>query len=390
MINFQNTHIAFESKSDVDLRRAQLLFGTINRPWLVQVGKVLANIAGFIHFPVAWAVKPTIYRHFVGGETLEECDAVTKHLMKYRVYSVLDNSVEGGGTEENIRKNFDEAIRSIEYARINPAVAYAVFKPTAFINAALLEKVSSKTAPLTGEEQTLFDAYRNRFEALCRRAYDLDVRILVDAESYCFQDAIDELTDAMMRKYNRQRAIVFTTFQMYRHDRMSYLSRLYDDALANDYRIGMKFVRGAYMEKERARAHKMGYHDPICPDKPATDANFNNGLRYTVEHIDRFEIFCGTHNEESCRLLADLMAEKGLPKDDSRIFFAQLYGMSDNLSFNLAHEGYNACKYVPYAPVNDVLPYLIRRAEENTSIAGQTSRELTLIASEIARRKNRG
>jgi len=387
MIDFKNTQIAFESKTNADLRRAKILFSCMQRGWLVQTGKFLAEFASAIHFPIAWALKPTIYRQFVGGENLEECVPVAEKLAKSGVYSIFDNSVEGGGSEAALKANFDEAIRSIIFAKEQKNVAYAVFKPTGFAPANLLEKASAGEK-LTEDEQKIYQKFITRFEALCEKAYEMDIRILVDAENYCYQNELDRLTEEMMRKYNKTRAIVFATLQMYRHDRMKYLEFLYDDAVKNDYIVGMKFVRGAYMERERARAKKMGYLDPICPTKEATDENYDNGLRYTIEHIDKFEVFNGTHNEKSSLLLTELQEKHNIKPDDSRIFYSQLYGMSDNLSYNLSKAGYNVAKYVPYAPVKDVLPYLIRRAEENTSIAGQTSREMELINTEVKRRKS--
>lgn len=388
MTDFRNTRIAFESKSSKDLRRARILFTAIRHTWIVKLGKILVFIAEKLHIPVGWALKPTIYKHFVGGETLQECTPLAQQLMKYNVRSIFDYSAEGGGKVDDIQNTFNEFIKSIEYAKGNSSVAYAVFKPTALTTDELLEKASSK-AHLTTDEQMQYNEFKQRFEQLCRRAYDCDVRILVDAEDYCFQDAIDEFTDIMMRKFNKQRAIVFTTFQMYRHDRIPYLEKLYKDASENDYIVGMKFVRGAYMEKERERAKQLGYSDPICQTKQETDDNYNNALRYVIEHIEKFEVFAGTHNEESNRVLADLVDSHGIARNDSRIFFSQLYGMSDNLSYNLAHAGYNVAKYIPYAPVKKVLPYLIRRAEENTAIAGQTARELELIKTEFKRRKEK-
>ena len=387
MIDFKNTQIAFESKTNADLKRAKILFSCMQRSWLVQTGKYLAEFASAIHFPIAWALKPTIYRQFVGGENLEECMPVAEKLAKSGVYSIFDNSVEGGGTEKAIKANFDEAIRSIIFTKEHKNVAYAVFKPTALAPADLLEKASSGEK-LTEDEQKIYQKFQERFEELCKKAYEMDIRILVDAENYCYQNEIDRLTEEMMRKYNKTRAIVFTTLQMYRHDRMKYLEFLYDDAVKNDYIVGMKFVRGAYMERERARAKKLGYLDPICATKEATDKNYDNGLRFTIEHIDKFEVFNGTHNEKSSLLLTELLKKHNIERDDSRIFFSQLYGMSDNLSYNLSKAGYNVAKYVPYAPVINVLPYLIRRAEENTSIAGQTSREMELINKEVKRRKS--
>lgn len=387
MIDFRNTEIAFRSKSNADLRRAQMLFTAMGKRWIVQGGKHLSRFASVIHFPIGWALKPTIYRQFVGGENLQECIAVAKTLKDSGIWSIFDNSVEGGGTEEFTRANFEEAIRSIVFTKEQERVAYSVFKPTALAPADVLEK-ASEGKPLTADEQQIYSRFVERFDALCKKAFEMDVRILVDAEEYCYQAEIDRLTEEAMRKYNQQRAIVFATLQMYRHDRMPYLKYLYEDATKHNYIAGVKFVRGAYMERERARAKRMGYLDPICPNKQATDDNYDSALRYSIDNIDRFEVFNGTHNEKSNLLLASLLQQKGIAKDDQRVFFAQLYGMSDNISYNLSNAGYNVAKYVPYAPVKDVLPYLIRRAEENTAIAGQTSRELELINTEVKRRKN--
>ena len=255
MIDFKNTKIAFEAKANGDLTRAKVLFSSIKRPWIVKLGKVFVYVTSKLRLPVSWIIKPTIYKQFVGGETLKECTPLAKQLMKYNVRAIFDYSAEGGGTPADIKNTFEEIMSSVEYAKGNNSVAYTVFKPTALTTDELLEKASAK-ANLTEQEQKEYDEYKERFESLCQRAYDCDVRILVDAEDYCFQDAIDEFTDEMMRKFNKKRAIVFTTFQMYRHDRLPYLERLYDDAVKNDYIVGMKFVRGAYMEKEQiGRAH---------------------------------------------------------------------------------------------------------------------------------------
>lgn len=389
MLDFNNTEIAFSAKSEGELKNAYLLFNTIKYPGLVKFAKWATLIALKIHFPLAWAVKPTLYKQFVGGETLQDCEKAINHLKEFNVMSTLDFSAEGEQTPEGIQATFDETIRSIDYAKENKNLAYAVFKPSTITTDELLAKASERHSELTIEEVKAFREFKERFMALCQRAYENDVRILVDAEDYCFQDAIDKLTDDAMRKFNKKRAIVFATLQMYRHDRMAYLQKIYEDAIEKDYIPGIKFVRGAYMEEERARAAAMGYPDPICKDKQATDENYDAGVRFVVDHIDRFEMFMGTHNEESNYKLAKLIEEKGLKKNDPRIFFAQLLGMSDNISFNLAHEGYNVTKYVPYAKVNDVLPYLIRRAEENTSVAGQTGRELRMLKAEMERRKRK-
>lgn len=388
MLDFNNTEIAFSAKSEGELRNAYVLFNTIKHPWLVKCAKWGCSIALNLHIPLAWAVKPTLYKQFVGGETLQDCDRVIRHLRTYNVKSTLDFSAESEQTPDGIRATFEETIRSIDYAKGNDNLAYAVFKPSTITTDELLAKASEKRGELTIEEVKQFREFRERFMALCERAYENDVRILVDAEDYCFQDAIDQLTDEAMRRFNKKRAIVFATLQMYRHDRMAYLRRIYDDAVAKDYIPGIKFVRGAYMEEERTRAAVFGYPDPICINKQATDENYDAGVKFVMDHLERFELFMGTHNEESNYKLAKLMDEKGIAHNDPRIFFAQLLGMSDNISFNLAHAGFNVTKYVPYAAVRDVLPYLIRRAEENTSVAGQTGRELRMLKAEMERRKN--
>ena len=387
MLDFNNTQIAFSAKTEAELKNAYLLFNTIKYPWLVKSASVASNAALKIRFPLSWAVKPTLYKQFVGGETLNECTKIINHLKQFNVRSTLDFSAEGEQTPEGIDATFEETMRSIDFAKGNDNLAYAVFKPSTITTDELLAKASEKREELTIDEVKAFREFKERFMAFCQRAYENDVRLIVDAEDYAFQEALDELTDEAMRKYNKKRAIIFATLQMYRHDRMPYLERILEDAKKNDYIAGVKFVRGAYMEAERERAALMGYPDPICKDKPATDANFDAAVKFTMDHIDHFELFMGTHNEESNYKLAALIDEKGLKRDDTRIFFAQLLGMSDNISFNLAHEGFNVTKYVPYAKVKDVLPYLIRRAEENTSVAGQTGRELRMIRSEMNRRK---
>lgn len=385
-LDFNNTEIAFSSKSKGELRNAYLLYSIMGYPWIVKTGKVLSNIALKIHFPLGWIIKPTLYKQFVGGETLQGCERTIQHLLNYNVKSTLDYSAEGEQTDKGIQATFEETLRSIDNAKGRGYIAYAVFKPSTITKDKILMKASEKREKMTIEEIKEYREFSERFDALCQRAYDNEVRILVDAEDYCFQDAIDELTDMAMRKYNKKRSIVFATLQMYRHDRMPYLRRIYDDSVEKGYFPGIKFVRGAYMEEERSRAAAMGYPDPICKDKPATDANFDAGVAYVMEHIDRMELFMGTHNEESNYKLARLIDEKGLSRNDHRIYFSQLLGMSDNISFNLSNAGYNVTKYVPYAPVREVLPYLLRRAEENTSVAGQTGRELRMLRVEMKRR----
>lgn len=389
MISFENTDIAFQSKTDKDLKRAHFLFRMISSNLLVSGGKTFARTALKLGIPVGWAVKPTIYAHFVGGETIEECYDNVRLLGKFGVKAILDYSVEGTESLEDINHAMEETLKTIHNAAEDENVPFAVFKPTAFTHEKVLIKVSAGEK-LTEEEEKEAENFRMRVGKLCQTAFEHNVPILIDAEDVAFQNFIDEVVEFNMEKFNKDRAIVFNTFQMYRWDRLDVLERMYNRAVEKDYYLGAKFVRGAYMEKERARAAEMGYRDPIQPDKESTDRDYNAALKFCIERIDRISVFNGTHNELSARYMTELMAEHGLTMDDSRCWFSQLYGMSDHISFNLAHAGYNVAKYLPFGPVRSVLPYLIRRTEENTSIAGQTSRELGLIMKEISRRKNQG
>ncbi len=388
MISFSSTEIAFKIKSNRDLRRANILFKAISNRTLVKVGGFLSKLAISIRVPISWIVKPTIYSHFCGGENIRDCIPTIRKLSGYNVKSVLDYSVEGGENPGQIQAAMEETLRTVINAKGNKDIPFAVFKPTACIVSEVLEKRSSGDS-LTTEAQEEADLFRQRVEKLCRTAFDNDVRIMIDAEDVCYQNYIDEVVMDMMEKYNKQKAIVFNTYQMYRWDRMDVFREDLKRAREKDFYLGIKFVRGAYMERERKRAEEGGYPSPIHPDKESTDRDYDAALKFAVENIDRVTIFNGTHNENSSMYLTRLMEQNNIRTDDDRCWFSQLYGMSDHISFNLAHLGYNVAKYLPYGPVRHVLPYLIRRTEENTSMAGQTSRELSLILEERKRRRNK-
>ncbi len=388
MIRFDNTEVAFSIRSDSELRQAKFLYWLISYPWLVKMGNSVVSALASVGFPVNWIVKPTVYKQFVGGETISECIPVVKKLASKNVRSILDYSVEGKEEDEDIELALGETLRAIEFAGKNPDVPFAVFKPTAFIRSESLEKLGNDEAGLQNGVLEDGRKFRDRIGRLCHAASGFGLPIMIDAEDVVYQNCIDDIVYDMQRKYNRERALVFNTYQMYRRDRLGILERDYERAKKEGFYLGAKFVRGAYMERERARAEKNGYPDPIYPDKESTDKAYNEALRFSAMHIDRISIFNGTHNEYSSAWLADLMEKSGIAPDDKRVWFSQLYGMSDHISFNLAHMGYNVAKYVPYGPVKHVLPYLTRRAEENTSVKGQTGRELGLITREFRRRKN--
>jgi len=382
---FNNTKIAFSLKSDSELERAFFLFKLIQSQPMVKIGTAVTNFALKAHLPVEGLIRSTVFDHFCGGITEEDCILNIENMHNNGVYSVLDYSVEGKETEEQFDIVKAKTLKNIEFAKKKDAIPFVVFKPTGVGRFSLYQKITEKK-PLSNEEKTEWVAVMNRYYEICDKALKYDVPILIDAEESWMQDAADVLVENLMEKYNVDKAIVFNTLQMYRHDRLEYLKSLHQKALKGNPHIGLKIVRGAYMEKERQRARENKYPSPICKDKIATDINFNAAIKFMMEH-NKMALFAGSHNEESSYLLLGLAKKHKISPSDQRLWFGQLYGMSDHISFNLAKEGYNTAKYVPFGPVRDVMPYLIRRAEENTSVAGQTNRELNLIKEERVRRK---
>lgn len=383
---FDNTETAFKLKSDSELERAYFLFKMIQNQPMVRIGTAVTNFALKAHLPVEGLIRSTVFDHFCGGVSEDDClPNIEKMYEQGNVHSILDYSVEGKEDEAQFDDALKMTLKTINFAEEKQSIPYAVFKPTGFGRFALYQKLT-EGKELTSEEKIEWDRVVERFHTVCKAAKTKDVPLLIDAEESWMQDAADDLIEELMEIYNKEKAIVFNTLQMYRHDRMEYLRNLHQRAHQKGYHIGMKVVRGAYMEKERERAKENDYESPICVDKQATDDNYNEAVCYMMDHKN-MAIFAGTHNEESSYLLMDLAKEHNIAANDKRMWFGQLYGMSDHISFNLAKEGYNVAKYVPFGPVRDVMPYLIRRAEENTSVAGQTSRELNLLKTEKARRK---
>ncbi|MBB1138223.1 proline dehydrogenase family protein [Myroides sp. WP-1] len=385
---FNNTEVAFALKNNKELKRAHFLFKMISKPVLVKMGSSLANFAIKTHLPVTGLIRSTVFDHFCGGINEEDClSVVDKMYNQGRVASVLDYSVEGKETEEQFDAALNMTIKTIELAKGRPdAIPFAVFKPTGFGRFDMFVK-KGEGKPFTAEEEKEWERIVYRFNMACKFAYDHDVLLLIDAEHSWMQDAADAIVLEMMRKYNKEKALIYNTAQMYRWDRLQFLKDLHVIAKAEGFHIGMKVVRGAYMEIERERAAEKGYQSPICVDKKATDINYDAGVTFMLENMDCMALFAGTHNENSSKLVIELMEKHQIAHHDKRLFFGQLYGMSDNISFNLAKADYNVAKYLPFGPVRDVIPYLIRRAQENTSVKGQTNRELDLIETEMKRRK---
>ncbi|MGC6430722.1 MAG: proline dehydrogenase family protein [Jejuia sp.] len=383
---FDNTEIAFSLKSDSELERAHFLFKMISVEPLVKIGTAATNLALKAKLPIEGLIRSTVFDHFCGGVNEKDCLPVIDKMYEKGVSSVLDYSVEGKENENEFDNALKKVLHIIEFAKEKKAMPIAVFKPSGFGRFGLYVKVNSNVE-LNDKETKEWLRIESRFDIVCKKAKDCDVALLIDAEESWIQDAADALVTRMMKKYNTEKAIVFNTLQMYRHDRMEFLMKEHAIANSEGHFLGYKLVRGAYMEKENDRAEEKGYISPICKNKLATDLNFNEGLKYIIENINTISVFAGTHNEESTYLLMQLMKETNIANKDSRVWFGQLYGMSDHISFNLANLGYNVAKYVPFGPVKDVMPYLIRRAEENTSVVGQTGRELMLLKKEKNRRR---
>ncbi|WP_299516397.1 proline dehydrogenase family protein [Mucilaginibacter sp.] len=385
-LSFENTEIAFKHSSNADLKRAYWLFKIININFLVKMGPPITNFAVKIGLPVKGLIKATIFKHFCGGETIRECEKTIKTLETGGVGTILDYSIEGEDDERVFDDTRDEIIRTIRRAIKDKAIPITVFKVTGVGRFALLEKLDA-AQPLTNTEKQEWQKLQDRVLAICEKAHSAGVPVMIDAEETWIQDTIDLLAINMMRKFNKEKAIVYNTYQLYRHGKLESLMNDNEVAVKEKFILGAKLVRGAYMEKERKRAEENGYPSPIQPTKEATDKDFDLALDYCTDYIKSIAFVAGTHNEESCKLLTELLDRKKIDHKNLHVYFAQLLGMSDNLSFNLADADYNVAKYVPYGPIKAVLPYLFRRAQENTAIAGQMSRELGLIVKEMKRRK---
>lgn len=404
-ISFENTEFAFEYKSNKELKSARFLFSSMGKAWLVKMGTRITPKLIRWGFPIKGIIRRTIFAQFVGGETLEQTSEVAKKLGEYNVQIILDYAVEGGeSSDEEYDKAIQEFLRVIRYSATQPNIPFVSIKVTGIADSDLLEKIdtlmkqSSGTLmkrylasleQLTTAEKDAWHRVRHRLMLMCQEAQAHGVGVQVDAEQSWYLDPVDALTMLMMDSFNKEKAVVYNTLQMYRHDRMAFLKDCYDAAVERKFILAIKFVRGAYMERERRRAVEKGYPSPINPDKETTDRDFDDAITFCIDHIDRCAMIVASHNEKSNLLAAQLLQQKGLPLKHPHVHWSQLYGMSDNITFNLAHAGCSVSKYLPFGPIRDVIPYLMRRAQENTSVKGQTGRELGLIKKELARRKGK-
>lgn len=384
-INFENTEVAYAVKSKSELKLARLLFSVLQNPSFSALGRNMLKFGLNAKLPINGIVKATLYKQFIGGESNEKIIPLMQKLAKYNVGSILDYSLEGISSEKEYDKAVEEFLSNVEVASQHDEIPFSVFKPSAIAHHNIMEKVSSN-APLNNSEKEEFERVKNRFHTIFRKAHELGVRVMVDAEESWIQPAIDMLTDEMMDNYNKEQVTALNTFQLYRKDRYDYLVSSFERCRTNGIKMGAKLVRGAYMEKERERAQEKGYPSPINDTKAETDLMYNDGMLYCLEHLDEGEVFIGTHNEQSVALAVKYMQENGIIADDNRVWFSQLYGMCDYLSFNLGSFEYNVAKYIPYGPIEAVIPYLVRRADENSSVAGQAVKELRLINNELKRR----
>jgi proline dehydrogenase len=387
-LNFTDTQTAFQHLSEKDLRRAVFLFSLITRSFWVKTGKLFLRIAGFLHIPYGWAVKNNIFRHFCGGETIRQCFPLIHKLKNFSCYSILDYSAEGIDGEANFDNVRDEILGTLAAARENESIAFGVFKFTGMCKYSLLEKASAGVS-LSEEESVMFLNARKRAFAVFSEASQIQTPVFVDAEETWIQPEIDTLAIEGMKMFNRSSAVVFTTVQMYRISGLHMVSELISTAKKEGFIAGIKLVRGAYMEKERSRSSAMGYPSPIHPTKDDTDRAFNDAITLCLNNSDHIHVCIATHNEESCYTAASLMKSAGISPENKKVWFAQLYGMSDHITFNLAAKGYNTAKYLPYGPIRKVMPYLIRRAEENSSVSAQSNREILNFRNELNRRRSR-
>lgn len=385
-IDFHDTATAFADKSNSALKERYRLFKMMNSPSMVSLGTKLTNFALAIGLPISGLIKKTVFTVFCGGETIEECDRTIKKLGESRIGTILDYSVEGKYEEEDFEHTKDEILATIRRAKGDPNIPFSVFKVTGIAPLGTLEKVSAGI-DLPEKSQLKWERIQGRVREICDLAASIDQPIFIDAEETWIQNAIDTMAAEMMEKHNKERPLVYTTIQFYRTDALEMLKAQHAEAREKGYFYGIKLVRGAYMEKERDRAAEMGYPSPIQPDKASTDRDYDDGLKYCLENVETLAFVAATHNEVSTRMLVRLMEDKKMPKNHPHVFFSQLLGMSDNLSYVLSDNGYNVSKYVPYGPVRDSVPYLIRRAQENTAVMGQVSRELDLIKTELERRR---
>jgi len=386
-VDFGNTEIAFANKSDKELKKAAWLFKMMNKSWLVNFGSTVGLWAVKMRLPFAETiVRNTIFEQFVGGRTLLECQDVINNLYANDALTVLDYGAEAKTEEKDFDKTMNENLRAIDYAVTHDSVPVVVSKVSGLARFELLEKIQKEDRQLTREELKEYRNLLKRLDSICHRASIKDVAIFIDAEESWIQDTIDHLVDMMMKRYNKEKVTVYNTFQMYRHDRLEFLFKSFDKAQKQGYLLGAKLVRGAYMEKERRRAEEMGYPSPIQPNKAATDDAYNTGIRFCVDNYEKMASCNASHNAESALLQAELIAQKGIQRNHPHLNFSQLYGMSDHLTFNLASAGYTVAKYMPYGAVREVVPYLVRRAQENSSVTGDMTRELELIVKEVERR----
>ncbi|MBN7815675.1 proline dehydrogenase family protein [Algoriphagus pacificus] len=387
-ISFENLEVAFASKSDAELKKMHLVFSLLNNKTLSDIGIALTHFALKLKLPIKWIMKQTMFGHFCGGETIKESIKACEKLAEFGIEAILDYSVEGKGDEESFERTTEEIRQTMVESAKTDYMPFGVIKVTGLGDYHNLIKIQAGEK-LNPQEQIAYDKTKARVDLLCKTAHDLGLKILIDAEESWFQDAVDNLAYEAMEKYNLERCVVYNTYQMYRHDMLGRLKKAKEAASQKGYLLGAKLVRGAYMEKEGERAEKYGYPSPIQPSKAATDKDYNAGVEFCIENKDIVFLMSGSHNENSNYLVAELMNKYGVDPKSDKVFFAQLYGMSDNISFNLAKAGYRVVKYVPYGPVEKVMPYLTRRAAENSSIAGQSSREFELIKREMKRRNSK-
>tara|TARA_B100000123_G_scaffold266913_1_gene239640 strand:- start:24 stop:1190 length:1167 start_codon:yes stop_codon:yes gene_type:complete len=383
---FKNLKVAFKDKSNFELNRSLLIFSIISNPIISKSLITLTKTLIKLRIPINFFIKHTIFKQFCGGTNINNTRRTIDKLWKSKIGSILDYSVEGKDKEVDFKRVKNETINNIIKASKSSKIPFAVFKPTGLTKFSLLEKINSNQN-LKSNEIIEKQNFINRIEEICKTSYNYKTPVFIDAEESWIQNGIDMIVLSMMKKYNKKEVYIYNTLQMYRTDRLNYLNEIISVAKKQKFLLGIKLVRGAYHKQEIDRALKLKYDIPVFKTKNKSDESFNKSLQICCDNINHISICAGTHNEYSSQLLIDLMKKNNIDKSDPRIYFSQLLGMCDHISYNIAEHGFNTAKYVPYGPIKDVIPYLIRRAEENTSISGQMNRDLSNIISEKKRRK---
>lgn len=378
---------AFSHYSISQLRRTKVLFKILQNPLVSWFSGFVPHIPILLRLPfVKSLIKHYIFSHFCGGEDWKEVHQSALKLQKQNILSSLDYSVECKQTEQDYETTKKVLLNVLEEAKNLSHIPFCVLKITGLGRFALLEKIHNGQT-LSDNEKAEWQRVQSRFDSICEKAVDCNTKLLVDAEESWIQKPIDNIVKRAMKRHNQNEPMIYNTYQLYLKAKYEQLKTDWEKAKEKGYILGSKLVRGAYMEKETKRAVKMHLPNPIQPSKAKCDQDFNDSLKFCLKHIDDFGIYIGTHNIESTQKARQLMQEYGIAKSDERVFFSQLLGMREILSYELAQQDYLVSKYTPFGKIAEVIPYLLRRIQENSSVKDQLNDEIKVITRELENQK---